>query len=229
MESEGTSRDDLDVRLHWPGAEPGEAAAFPTADYNNGAPDESTDATQPEAAVDAEKREGPRREVGSEPTTEVALGALQDAMRSISQRIDRLASGLEASQRAQDGMATQGAVIAAVERLERSIASLAETSASSDAKLSASVRQIHEQIHKEVHEDLARVTSRQADNLQRLEEISHQIEALRRRIALRARADHALSPEAIELIAEAVINRLSPSSAPAPAAAARFGRGARRK
>jgi hypothetical protein len=65
---------------------------------------------------------------------------------------------------------------------------------------------------------------------QRLDGITHQIETLRRRIALRARADYALSPEALQMIAEEVVQRISATGVvPVKGAQHRTGQDSRRK
>jgi ABC-type transporter Mla subunit MlaD len=222
MESEGTSRDDLDVRLHWPGAEPEGLADLPNAESDNGAPADRLSVTgKPGAARGDRAQDVPTHEAGDHRSSEIALDVLQDAVRSISHRIDRLVSRFEANQRALEGLSTEASIVAAFQRVERTLADLAESSATSEAALGASLDQIRE--------ELARVSKRQADDLQRFAEISHQVEALRRRLALRARADHELSPEAIQLISEAVAERLSAGRAPVREAGPRSGRDARRK
>jgi hypothetical protein len=57
-----------------------------------------------------------------------------------------------------------------------------------------------------LHEELSSLAERQ---VQGLEAVTGQIETLRRRIALRARTDQTLSPELIQVIADAIVERLS--------------------
>ena len=176
MDPEGTSRDDLDVRLHWPGAEPEVPADGERPALSNGA---SAD-TRPDppplvslAPIVPEHR-------GSVPA-EVEFEAVRATLALISARLDSLGTTIDAAR------APYNSVLgAALERLEHAITVLTRMITEAEER---SARSLHE-------------------ILQRTEESAEQLEALRRRVALRARSEQ-LSPETIDKIADALAARLS--------------------
>ena len=177
MDPEGTSRDDLDVRLHWPGAEPEATADREREAQRNGA---SGPAHHGPAAP---KASTPLRPDRVSVPADVDLESVRDALglSQISARLDSLGSALEGV-RAPYNSPLDGAL----ERLEHAVTVLSRMITEAEDR---SARSLHE-------------------ILQRTEETAEQLEALRRRVALRARGEQ-LSPESIEKIAEAVAARLS--------------------
>jgi hypothetical protein len=205
MEPEGTSRDDLDVRLNWPGAGPAGSADLFSVEHNNDAPVEPSPSKRRDAPTNAQGQ-GVAASITPTPNPPLTIEAaeLQAALDSISERLDALASSSNARQSAAEDTITERPLAAALERLQRSITALTESTALSEERIGASLREIAEEVQ--------RVASGQAELRQRTNEITHQMDTLRRRITLRARADYALSPEVIQLIADAVAERLSASA-----------------
>ncbi|HEX6395300.1 MAG TPA: hypothetical protein VFZ97_17840 [Acidimicrobiales bacterium] len=200
MEPEGTSRDDLDVRLQWPGAEPEEAEDGLSAAPEDGMPAETTRAGREDTVAE--------------------LANMQAVLASISDRLDALTRA-SASPSGIDGTSADRALMTAMDRLEQSMALQTESSAQSEDRLQVSLGEINDEIRA--------VASQQADFRQRLNEITHQIETLRRRITLRARSDHPLSPEAVQMIADAVVERLSANGPSSLKGARQPGQDIRRK
>lgn len=222
MEPEGTSRDDLDVRLHWPGAEPERAAEVPGAEPSNGAPVGHGSSEQ--LPVPAQQTGPPFPVPGESEALEAALGV-------ISTRLDVLTDRVGSVRDASEEMPAQSAIIAALEKLEHSLTVLGEATARANDRLGASLNKIDEALALLAKRQPGAATSDGADEvLDHLKEVSYQIEALRRRIPLRGRADISLSAGAIQTIADAVVERLS-ASGPALVkdARSRPGDGPRRK
>ena len=221
MDPEGTSRDDLDVRLHWPGAEPEGAAEAPGAGPSNGSPVGRGSSGQ---------LSGPAEQPGT-PAPEPGTEALEAALGAISARLDVLANRIGSLRDAFGEMPAHSAILAALERLEHSLTVLGEVSARADDRSDTSTNKIDEVLALLAERQPGQTTTGRNDEiLDQLKDVSYQIEALRRRIPLRGRTDVSLSPEAVQTIADAVVERLS-ASGPAVAknARSRPGDGPRRK
>lgn len=176
MEPEGSSRDDLDVSLHWPGADPDAAADRDRHAQRNGASaseDRETNEQVPLTPLHPEHR--------TEVLVDVEFEAIRATLALISARLDSLGGAVEGVR-----LAPNSTVAAALERLEHSVTALTRMVAEDEER---SARSLHE-------------------ILQRTEETTEQLEALRRRVALKARGDQ-LSSESIDKIADAVAARLS--------------------
>ncbi|HUE59936.1 MAG TPA: hypothetical protein VMO88_10170 [Acidimicrobiales bacterium] len=179
MDPERTSRDDLDVRLDWPGAEPTGPADTATTGATNGAAREA----QPAAEVSAVPL--PRAESAGVPVPqELELETIRATLALMSARIEALAGAVEGSR------LSHHAVAAAIERFEHSVSLL--SNAATDAHERSTAAMVD--IRKTLAESVDRVT--------------RQLEALRRRITLRGRSEQFSYEEMIELIAEAVAERL---------------------
>ena len=174
MDPEGQSRDDLDVRLHWPGAEPDVAVGQERRTQQNGA---STSDRSEHGRGQAVPPALSPRSTGPSGDNE----AIRAALALIEARIDALGSAVEGAR-----LPYHSALDAALDRLEHAVTALTRTVTAIDDR---TTRSLH-------------------DILQRTEETAEQLEALRRRLALRARGEH-LSPETIDKVAEAVAARLS--------------------
>ncbi|HEX4863156.1 MAG TPA: hypothetical protein VFV02_03735 [Acidimicrobiales bacterium] len=175
MDPEGTSRDDLDVRLHWPGTEPEAAADRQRRAKRNGASPARQEPTAPTPSAPVH----PERRVSV--PAEVEFDAVRATLALISARLDSLGSAVETAR-----LPYNSSLDAALERLEHAVTVLTRMVTEAEDR---SARSLHEV-------------------LQRTEESAEQLEALRRRVALRARAEQ-LSPETIDKVAEAVAARLS--------------------
>jgi hypothetical protein len=112
---------------------------------------------------------------------DVEFEAIRATLALISARLDALGSSVEGAR-----LPINTALSAALERLEHAVTVLTRMVTEAEER---SARSLHE-------------------ILQRTEETAEQLEALRRRVALRARSEP-LSPEAMDTIAEAVAARLS--------------------
>jgi len=189
MEPEGTSRDDLDVRLNWPGAEPERAAATPDIEAGNGA-------SITAQSEQLESESPPVTLGGNQVSSAPGLESLRTTMAMFSARLEALTSAVE-------GMRV--VLWELVDQQKRAQRGIDSTLSQSNERVGASLAQIHEK--------LAQVAGTGANPpdqvLARLNELAYQTESLRRRMTLKARADQALSPEAIQLIAETVAERLS--------------------
>jgi hypothetical protein len=158
-------------------------------------------AAEPEVAIDRERRverngassttrPGPHGTDSSVPRllehrtsvpAEVEFDAIRATLALISARIESVGSAVEGAR-----LPFNSALGAALERLEHAITVLTRMVTEAEDR---SARTLHE-------------------ILQRTEESTEQLEALRRRVALRARGEQ-LSPETIDRIAEVVAARLS--------------------
>jgi ABC-type transporter Mla subunit MlaD len=175
MDPDGTPRDDLDVRLHWPGAEPDAAADEERPIPSNGA----SRPVRPE--VGDVPRSAPPEARSQANSSGVEADTILGTLSLISARIDSLASAVEGMR-----VPFNSILGTALDRLEHAVTALTRTVTGIDDRTSRSLHEV----------------------LQRTEETAEQLEALRRRVALRARGDN-LSPEAIDQIAAAVTERLS--------------------
>ena len=177
MDPEGTSRDDLDVRLHWPGAEPEATADRQRRVPRNGA----SGVAHPESA--APTTSTPLHPDRVSVPADVDLESVRDALglSLISARLDSLGSALEGVRAPYNS-----ALDATLEHLEHAVIVLTRMITESEDRSARSLYEI----------------------LQRTEETAEQLEALRRRVALRARGEQ-LSQETIDKIADAVAARLS--------------------
>jgi hypothetical protein len=175
MDPEGTSRDDLDVRLDWPGEGPEGAQDRQELERRNGA-----DRTMvPESQGDPRSSPVPQKPRGSV-SQELELDTVRATLALMSARLDALASALEGAR------LSYTTVGAATERLEQSLAALMRTTTEVNQRTEMAIRGLGET----------------------MELAASQLEALRRRIALRGRAEDMSSEEMIELIAGAVAERL---------------------
>lgn len=176
MEPEGTSRDDLDVRLHWPGADPDAAADRERHVERNGAsPPARPETSQRGSSIPL------RPEYRDAVPADVEFEAIRATLALISARLDSLGSAVEGAR-----LPYNSTLAAALERLEHAVTVLTRMVTEDEER---SARSLHEV-------------------LQRTEETAEQLEALRRRVALKARGEQ-LAPETIDKIAEAVAARLS--------------------
>lgn len=175
MDPEGTSRDDLDVRLDWPGEGPQGAQDRQELERRNGA-----DRTmEPESPGDPRSSPVPQKSRGPV-SQELELDTVRATLALMSARLDALASALEGAR------LSYTTVGSATERLEQSLAALTRTTTEVNQRTAMAIRGLGET----------------------MELVGRQLEALRRRIALRGRAEDMSSEEMIELIAGAVAERL---------------------
>jgi hypothetical protein len=176
MEPEGTSRDDLDVRLHWPEADAEAAADRERPGQRNGS---SSGAQQDRSQSHLPPPFVPGHRASS--ATDAEYEAIRATLALISARLDSLGTAVEGAR-----LPYNSALGAELERVEHAITVLTRMVSEAEDR---SARSLHE-------------------ILQRTEETTEQLEALRRRVALRARGEQ-LSPEMIDRIADAVAARLS--------------------
>jgi hypothetical protein len=121
------------------------------------------------------------------------LETIRATLALMSARIDALTDSVEVN-----GLSHQ-AVAAAIERLEHAVSLLSRASTEAEERSAAGLRDISEVLRESV------------------DGLSRQLDTLRRRITLRGRTDPSSYEEMIELIAEAVAERLSLERTAAPA------------
>jgi hypothetical protein len=134
---------------------------------------------------------GPKATVSEAAPVTVASVPAESELESIRQILAAMSARMDAMGDSQGASAPYGSTWgAAFERMEQAISQLTRMITDSEER---SARALHE-------------------ILQRTEEAAEQLRALRRRVALRGRAEN-LSPESIDMIAEAVAARLSDTQA----------------
>ena len=189
MDPQGASRDDLDVRLDWPGEEPDGAAATGRRRTSNSAHEVPRGSLQ--NGFGTAPISGSSRSPG-----ELEFETLRATVALMSARLEALAGALEGARLA------KGTPGAGIEQLEQSIIGFMRSSTEATELTNKALADIGEtmaQLAAEYGAQLARVTEA--------------VEALRRRIPLRGRSEQWSSDEMIELIAGAVAERLSAGSA----------------
>lgn len=184
MDPQGASTDDLDVRLDWPGEEP-EGAAETEALRTDGSALQISSASLQQAVEAGANSASPRA------LEELELETLRATIALMSARLEALAGVLEGAR------FSYGTVGAAIDQLEHSITGIARSTAESNERTSRTLAEITDRV-----EQLAAAH----------DAMSRQLEALRRRMPLRGRAEQWSSEEMIELIASAVAERLSAGS-----------------
>ena len=185
MDPQGASRDDLDVRLDWPGEEPDGAAA-------TGGQRASNRAHQGGAGT-SKKASGTAPISGSSRSPgELEFETLRATVALMSARLEALAGALEGARYA------NGRPGGEIEQLEHSIIGLIRSTTEATERTSKTLADIGETV--------AGLAVEHGAQLARLTEA---LEALRRRIPLRGRSEQWSSDEMIELIAAAVAERLS--------------------
>jgi hypothetical protein len=180
MDPEGTSRDDLHVRLDWPDTEPEGEPHPPANNATNGVVGDSQPDAQP----------APKAPAGTESSRvvlplESELEGIRATLRLLSARIEALSTAVESSR------LTHHAVAIATERLEHSVTVLSTASVEAHEKAAAGTRELSQALGESINR------------------MTQQVEALRKRITLRGRPDQVSYEEMIELIAGAVADRLS--------------------
>ena len=188
MDPQGASRDDLDVRLDWPGEEPDGAVAAGRRRASNNARKVPKDSLQD--ALGTAPISGSSRSPG-----ELEFETLRATVALMSARLDALAGALEGA-RSANGTPSVG-----IEQLEHSIIGFMKSSTEATERTTETLADIGETVA-----ELA------AEHGAQLARVTEALEALRRRIPLRGRSEEWSSDEMIELIAAAVAERLSAGS-----------------